>query len=71
MATNYKKWEALDRELAADKDEEDLAKERLKDLRDDLSEKEHRRLHECWRGAWRRVRGDGRLVLGDAAKHTA
>ena len=46
--TDYKKWDKLDRELGKDKDEEELARERLRDLRSDMSDKEARRLHECW-----------------------
>lgn len=46
--TDYKKWERLEREIGADKDEEEGARERLRDLRDSMSEKEQRRLHECW-----------------------
>eukprot|EP00965_Chrysotila_dentata_P216341 6189316-Pleurochrysis_carterae.AAC.4 len=46
--TDYKKWEALDRDLAEEKDEEEIARERLRQLREDMSDKEARRLHECW-----------------------
>ena len=45
--TDYKKWADIEKSIP--EDEEDKAKKKLRDLKDDLSEKEHRRLHDCWR----------------------
>ena len=44
--TDYNKWAKFEKEIAPD--EEDLARERLRKQKDDMSEKEVRRLHECW-----------------------
>jgi len=46
MATNYNKWADFEKEL--EPDPEDLARERLKQQKDNMSEKEVRRLHDCW-----------------------
>ena len=46
MGTNYKKWANFEKEL--EPDEEDLARERLRQQKENMSEKEVRRLHECW-----------------------
>lgn len=46
MGTNYDKWAKLEKELP--EDEEDLARARLREQKENMSDKEVRRLHECW-----------------------
>ena len=46
MGTNYNKWSKFEKEL--EPDEEDLARERLRKQKEDMSDKEVKRLHECW-----------------------
>ena len=45
--TDYKKWAQIEKDIP--EDEEDAAKTRLKDLKEDMSDKEQKRLHDCWR----------------------
>jgi len=44
--TDYKKWAELEKEIPDD--EEDIALKKLREQKDNMSEKEVRRLHECW-----------------------
>lgn len=46
MGTNYDKWAQIEKDLPDD--EEDLARARLRQQKENMSEKEVRRLHECW-----------------------
>merc|ERR1719271_2385402 len=44
--TDYKKWENIEKSIP--EDEEDKALKRLREQKESMSEKEVRRLHECW-----------------------
>ena len=46
MGTNYDKWAQIEKDLP--EDEEDQARARLRQQKENMSEKEVRRLHECW-----------------------
>ena len=44
--TDYNKWSQFEKEL--EPDPEDLARERLRQQKENMTEKEVRRLHDCW-----------------------
>jgi len=44
--TDYKKWQQIEDSIP--EDEEDKARQRLRQQKDDMSDQEVRRLHECW-----------------------
>ena len=44
--TDYSKWDKMAAEQEEDDDEK--ARRKLRDLKNDMSDKEVRRLHECW-----------------------
>ena len=46
--TDYAKWAQIEKDLCPP-DEEEKALGRLRDLKDTMTEKEVRRLHDCWR----------------------
>ena len=46
LPTDYNKWEKINASI--EPDEEDLARERLKQQKANMTEEEVRRLHDCW-----------------------
>ena len=65
--TDYKKWEQI--EASIEEDEEEKALRRLRAQKDDMSEKEVRRLHECWeQPEWqRRARSERQRAASERA----
>ena len=45
--TDYAKWASI--EASIEDDDDDKARARLRDLKNDMTEEENRRIHDCWR----------------------